>query len=271
METKKTLRPSSIGSYLNCQWQWYNVHILGMNTIPSARATIGTAIHKSAEVMWTEAMAKGEKDLNLSMLEDVAVEEYKNLDQDLSYDEGENSDTAIKEVLAGTKAFTLDIAPKVDIPKAVEKFYEFKIDNPIFERVGGSIDYVGDKIVGDIKTSKRKPTLTNYNLQQATYAVLREKNGEDVEAVQIQSIVLGKKTATGAVFDLIADSTKPFDTLDMLKNQSKYVINNILKKVTFLDKAPETILFTGNPKNNLCSPKYCNLYETCPFVKGSLV
>jgi len=89
----KTLRPSSIGSYVNCQWSYYNHMILGQNTIPSARAAIGTAVHKGAEVLWLDAMNTGEKDLNISKLVDAAIEEYKEIDQDLSYDAGEDKHT----------------------------------------------------------------------------------------------------------------------------------------------------------------------------------
>ena len=272
-EKHKTLRPSSIGSFINCNYQWYNTHIMNVQSIPNARATLGSSIHKSAEVIWLDAINKGKKDLNLTMAVDAAVEEYHELLKldDPQFDDNENKDTIEKEVIQGTTKWVEDIAPNVDIPIAVEKFYETPVDNPIFTRVAGSIDYVGANSIHDIKTSRKKPTLKNYDLQQATYAILREKNGETIDTIKIQSVILGKKEIKAEVYDLIQDSTDHFKTIEDIKKQTKYIINNILQKSKLLqsDKIDPKIIFTGNPNSFLCSNKYCALYDTCPFVKGT--
>lgn len=276
---KKTLRPSSIGSYINCQWQWYNVFILGKNTIPGVRAHLGTAIHKSAEVLWQDAMNTGIKDLNVNKATDAAMEEYKEICKQQPPEFGDDKPALIENlVVEGTKSFIDDIAPKVDIPVAVEKRYTVEIENPIFNKVSGSLDYVGEKTIHDIKTTKKKPTVSNYSLQQGTYAILREANGEKVDSVKIQAVVLRNPTskkeasADGIILDMVEDNTNPFLSLEVMKDQSRYIINNILEKTTVYSKdivKPE-ILFTGNPKSMLCSNKYCSLYNECPFVKGNI-
>lgn len=270
-----TLRPSSIGSYISCQWQWYNVHILNRNTIPSARAALGTSIHKVAEVILNEAIETRHKDLNISKANDIAIQEYNELlkKDEPVFEDGDTKESIEKEILNGTKSWLDDIAPIIDIPIAVEKFYEVKTpNNPIFARVAGSIDYVGENTLHDIKSTRRKPTLQNYDLQQGCYALLREKNGENVDSVKIQAVILGKKETKGQILDLIKDSTDPFRELNDIKNQSRYIINNILEKAKVLntDTINPEILFTGNPKSMLCSPKYCSLYNECKFVKGVL-
>jgi len=269
-----TLRPSSIGSYINCQWQWYNVFILGKHTIPSARATLGTAVHKSAEVVWEDAIKTGKKDLNISQATDAAIEEYHEClkKDEPQFDVGDTKESLEKLVIEGTKSWIEDIAPSVDIPVAVEKRYTIEINNPIFERISGSLDYVGEKSIHDIKTTKRKPTLSNYSLQQGTYALLREGNGETVDEVKIQAVVFNKKDTKALILDMVEDNTNPFIGLDAIKNQSRFIVNNILEKTKVYSKdivKPE-LLFTGNPKSNLCSNKYCSLYNECPFVKGAI-
>lgn len=276
---KKTLRPSSIGSFINCQWQWYNVFILGKNTIPGARAHLGTGIHKAAEVLWLDAMEHGKKDLNVSKATDAAFEEYKEICKQQPPEFGDDNPSTIEKlVIEGAKSFINDIAPSVEIPEAVEKRYTVEIDNKIFDKISGSLDYVGKNSIHDIKTTKKKPVMSNYTFQQGTYALLREANGEQVDEIKIQAVVLKdptKKTeasAHGLVMDLIEDSTNPFLSLEPIKNQSRYIINNILAKsnVYAQDIVSPDVIFTGNPKSFLCSNKFCSLYNECPWVNGDI-
>lgn len=275
-----TLRPSSIGSFINCPYQWYNVFILGKNTIPGARAHLGTAIHKSAEVLWSDAINTGVKDLNISRATDAAVEELHEICKQQPPEYGDDKPEEIEKLaVEGAKAFINDLAPIIDIPLAVEKRYTIEIDNPIIDKISGSLDYVGERSIHDIKTTKNKPVMSNYSLQQGAYALLREGNGEQIDNIKIQAVVLKDATAKkqseahGLLMDMIEDNTNPFLSLESIKEQSRYVINNILDTVNVYSKdivRPE-ILFRGNPKSMLCSNKYCNLYAECPFVKGNLI
>ena len=174
---KFVIRPSSINSFVNCNFQWYNTFVLGTTTIPSARASIGTAIHKAAEVLWNDAIITGKKDVNLGKMSDAAIECYKEEHKKgLMYNEDEDETSAQVEVLRGTSCFVDDIVPFTDIPDAVETRLTVKLSHRLVSSVSGTLDYLkrSTGIIGDIKTSKRKPTIANHIIQQSTYKMLAE-------------------------------------------------------------------------------------------------
>jgi len=74
---KIIIRPSAIDTFLNCSYQWAKVFLEGVITIPSARAAVGTAIHKAAEVLWTESMKEKRKVTTESVALDAAMEALK--------------------------------------------------------------------------------------------------------------------------------------------------------------------------------------------------
>lgn len=258
---KFVLRPSSISSFVNCNWQWYNVFVEGLITIPSARASIGTAIHKAAEVLWSDAIHTGKKDANMSKLVDAAVECYEEEHKKgLMYTGEEDEFSAQTEVINGTKAFVDDIVPFTDIPDAVETRLTLALDHCMVSSVSGTLDYLKKStgIIADIKTSKRKPSPANHVLQQSTYKILAEANGIKVKQNLIQNVTL-TKVPVGVIEEI--PTSIP---------QTKYIINHMLDKLDLLqqDKASPETLFSGNPKYYLCSNIYCALYKTCPFVNG---
>ena len=75
------IRPSSIDSFYGCAFQWANVFLAGKFSIPSARAAIGTAVHKGVEEMWATPMAtKSKDDININMSVDAAIQEFQEID-----------------------------------------------------------------------------------------------------------------------------------------------------------------------------------------------
>lgn len=259
---KIVLRPSAIDTASNCPQQWYRTHILGQNSIPNARASIGTAIHRAAEVLWTEAIATGKKDVNLAKATDAALECFKEeAKQGLQFKDGENVNTANVEVIKGTEAFVTDIVPFTDIPQAVEKRFTIPLDgHPVVESVSGTVDYISHNQISDIKTSSRKPTVSNYITQQSTYKLLAEKNGVDVQYNTIQSVVFAKKETAGHILEMPTDV-----------EQAKLAINTLLDvtEIYAKDIVDPNILFRGNPKYYLCSEMYCAFYNDCPFIAGT--
>lgn len=257
---KIIVRPSSVDTFLQCPQQWKRVFIDGETSIPSARAAIGTAIHKAAEVMWLDAMEHGVKDPNLGHMTDAAMEAYKEEEQhDLRYDDGESRKTAEIEIAKGTEAFAEDIVPYVSIPTGVEQRFTVPIaDHPVVKAISGTLDYVCGNVMADIKTSKRKPTVANYKTQQSIYRILANKNAQGIKHNQIHGVVL-KKVPEGTVMEADIDEV-----------QAKATLNTLLDTTELLakDVVDPDILFRGNPKYYLCSPKYCAFYETCKFVKG---
>lgn len=264
---KIVIRPSAVDGFAQCSYQWYHAHVLGQSTIPGARAAIGTAIHAATENEWTKAIASGNKDFNKSAMHDAAIAELHELDKlGLQYDEGENLNTAEVTALEGVDAYADDISPFVDIPIAVEVRYTIDIDNPVVKAVSGTIDYLGNGVIADTKTSKRKPVVESYTTQQSIYKLLAEqgvtnegKAGMPVYRNQIHGVVLAKTGAAGTVLDLTPNVPR-----------AKVLVNSMLETLEIMAKdiVPPEVLFRGNPKYYLCDKKYCALYNICPFVKG---
>lgn len=253
------LRPSSIDTFLNCSYQWAKVFLEGVTTIPGNRAAIGTGIHKGAEVLWADAIKTGKKDLNQSAITDAAVEAYsEEVKKGVQYDDNENYNDSVNEVVAGSIAFITDIVPYTKIPKAVEQRVTIPLDTKLVKGLSGTIDYLGHDHISDLKTSKRKATTSNYTTQQSLYRMLAEHEGHQVKYNTIQNVVM-KTVPEGQILPI--ETNVP---------QAKAIVNNLLGvlDVAVQDIVPLETLFRGNPKYYLCDKKYCSLYSTCPFVNG---
>tara|TARA_B110000211_G_C14075485_1_gene551834 strand:+ start:408 stop:1205 length:798 start_codon:yes stop_codon:yes gene_type:complete len=263
MNTSKiTIRPSSLSEIGQCSYRWYKTHIEGEQMPPSSRANIGTAIHRGAEVFWTDAIKSGKKDNNLRAIQDAAIQQYQESEKEgnVFYKDRENKNTAEKEVVNGTKAFLTDIVPKTDIPLAVEKRLSYEVDHPLVARVSGTVDYITSDTIADLKTSGRKISPQDHVLQQSIYNFLAVKNGIKVDKLQIQSIILSKTTPPrGEIMSLTPNIP-----------QALYITNHLLDslKVAHEGKVDPKLLFRGNPKYFLCSDAYCSQHSTCPFVNG---
>lgn len=258
------VRPSSVDSYLGCSYQWARVFLTGETSIPNARAAIGTAIHRGVEVMWQEAIDDKKKEPNISKMTDAAIQEFQEQEKlaegKLRFDDGENQKTAAVEVVRGVEAYVDDIVEFADIPLAVETRMEVEIsDHPIVKQVGGTLDYLGKDNIVDTKTSKRKATPGNYEIQQSIYKELAQQNGHKVDYNLIHNVVLGKRDVRGEILQMPTNVPK-----------AKTVMNNLLDTLEVLaeDIVKPEVLFKGNPKYYLCSDKYCAFYKDCMFVKG---
>lgn len=252
------LRPSAVDNFFSCSFQWGKVFLEGVNSIPSSRSSIGTSIHAGVEAMWNEAIAKGEKNPNLSMMADAAVQSWQEQSSDgMRYDDGEDSNSCVVEIVKGTEAFVEDIVPFTQIPDAVEKFYQVDLDHPIVAAVGGTVDYIRKDTISDVKTSKRKITASKHTTQQSIYKFLANANGEKVEHNTIQGVILKKGGAEGSILSLEANEP-----------EAKARINIILDTLDLIakDVAPIETILRPNPGHYLCSPKYCALYP-CHAIK----
>lgn len=260
--SKVRIRPSAVDTFYNCSFQWFQVFMMGHRSMPSARAAIGTAVHAGVEAMWKEAQLKGNKEINQSMMNDAAIESYQEQDTefDLMYDNGEDLNTAQDTVLDGTRVFVEDIVPFTDIPEGVEEFIEILMEHPVVSGLGGTIDYIGGDIIADVKTSKRKPIPASYTTQQDIYKMLAESQGRTINHSIIQGIAF-TKNPVGHILEL-----------ENKIDRTKFLVNSLLDTLEAFHKgADPTVLFRGNPKYYLCSPKYCNFYNNgCPYISGEM-
>ena len=256
------IRPSAVEGFYSCAYQWAKQHLEGHSSIPNSRALIGTAIHKGVEVMWQDAISSGKKDANVSMMADAAIEEWKEVvKQDgIKLGDKETENSCQFEIVNGVNAFVEDIVPFSDIPVAVEKFYEVKLDHPIMDSIGGTIDYITNDTIADVKTSKRKTGADGHVVQQSIYKYLAVANNIPVEHNLIQQVVL-KKEPEGAILQL--EPNIPY---------AKSLVNGILDTLDIVhqDIVPIEYLFRGNPKHMFCSEKFCAFYNSCPYSKGKI-
>lgn len=254
------LRPSALDTSAQCPSQWYRVFILGGTSIPNSRAAIGTAIHKGVEVLWKDSIAFKSVVHSPSAMADAAMEAFAEEEQKgLVYDSGESQGSCAKEIIQGLDTYVEDIVPWVMMPTHVEQRYTIKItDHPIVGGISGTLDYIEENkgIIGDVKTSKRKPTPANSATQQSIYKLLVEENGTKVNVSNLQAVVL-KAKPEGHIMDAQINIPK-----------AKAIVNTLLDTLEVLnqDIVDPDILFRGNPKYWLCSPKYCAFYNDCKFV-----
>jgi hypothetical protein len=260
MNDKIMIHPSSLDTWVQCPQQWYRVFILGGTSIPNSRAAIGTAIHRGVEEGWKDSIKAKTKIFSPSSMADAAVEAYEEEEQKgLVYGSGESQGTCIKEVITGLDTFVEDIAPWVIMPTHVERHFIVKIaDHPIVEGISATVDYLEDNVgvIADLKTGKRKHNVANSSTQQSVYKIVTEANNIPVKISNIQSVVL-KAKPEGHIMDAQINEPK-----------AKAIFNILLDTLELLhqDKVDPNLLFRGNPKYYLCSPKYCAFFNECKFV-----
>lgn len=260
--TNITVRPSSLNTYFGCSYQWARVFLTGETSIPNSRAVIGTGIHKGVEQAWKDAMSHHSKNnIRLGTAIEAAVEGFREevKNYGIQYHDGENEKSALKEIMAGTEAFVDDIVPFAEIPHYVEQRLSISIDNhPIVERVSGTLDYLRKDSMADVKTSKRKTTASNHDLQQSTYNLLAKENGYDIENMYIHNVILTKEPS-GSIYQIHPNISKAKTAINSLLDTLEVLASDVIR--------PE-VLFRGNPSYHYCSEKYCSFYNDCMFVKG---
>lgn len=253
------IRPSSIDSFFGCAYQWGKHYLEGVSSVPNDRAAIGTSIHAGAEQVWKESISAGTKVVNLDMMNDAAVEAYdEEVKLGLELDEGITRDDNIREIISGNEAFVEDIVPYAQIPSAVEIFLKVDIEHPFVSELGGTIDYLTPSTIADLKTSKRKPAVTNHTTQQSIYKYLALANGYDIKHNLIQAIVL-KKVPEGMILPMEAEV-----------DQVKALVNIMLDTldVVHQDIIPIEQILRPNPKYMFCTEKFCKFYGDCPATNA---
>ncbi len=255
------LRPSSISSFIRCPYQWYLTMLKGRRQKPAAASTAGTSVHAGAEHGYRQKIVLGELakkseciDIAVSIWDDV------NTDNDLEYRDGESKDKYTDDIVEGMDAY-YDIVMCVTDPVAVEKRYTVELEHPIFQAVSGTLDIVLEDGICDIKFTKRASTIMHYTLQQSTYALLREANGDTVNNLYIHNIV--RPQAKKGAQILVGELPKQID-------YAKFWIDQILDTTAQYSKTGDPLLFRGcSPDNNyLCNSQWCGFWNECPYVEG---
>ena len=258
---KIKIRSSSVQGFFSCAYQWGKKYLEGQSAIPNSRASIGQAIHFGVEKMWSDAIKKKEKHVDLDMMIGAAVESWeKETKEGVNLSENETKNTCIDEIIQGTQTFVRDIEPVTPIPDAVEKKYVIPIKHPLVEGLRGTLDYIQDDIIADLKTSKRKTNPKSYEIQQSLYKHLANKNDHNIEHNLIQLVIL-KKNPEGLIYRIETEDKK---ALWQLKNMLDALA--LVEK----DKLPIHNILRPNPSHIFCSEKFCAYFNECPAIVGEL-
>lgn len=253
---RKRLRPSSLQQFVACRYQYYQAQILNNFQKPNAAAKAGNSVHVASEVGFSEKIKTGELP-PLSVVIDAATDEWKKLNEaELIYAKGETFETYEKDIIKGTEDLYDDTMKRIN-PIAVEKSYKFDLgDHPVFSAIAGSVDIVEARGIRDIKFTKRKTNASKYVLQQSTYSLLRNRNGEINNTAMIDNVVRNKE-----VHEL---------PLAIKEDYARYVINDILEVTKKFHETGDESIWTGtNPHVFfLCSPQWCGYWDICPHIAG---
>lgn len=252
---KLIIRPSGVQQFISCPAQWFRAQVLRDFQRPSAAASLGTSLHKGAEVGYQEKIATGSLP-PLSVLHDAAVETWKICnEQDLEYNEGDTYESMESDLISSMESYYSVVMPVIT-PQAVEQRYTIPIDSPVVEALSGTIDIDLPQGLADIKVTKKKTTAGKYIVQQSLYALLKERNAEECEKGSIHNVVRGKSVE---VLDI-----------DLAKDYAKGWVNTIIDTLERFDETKDPLLFRGSSPNSnfLCSPTWCGYWDNCPFVRG---
>ena len=270
---KLVLRPSSIDSFIRCNYAFYKQQLEGQYGKPNAASQVGTALHAvmedtilarlSGEILSTDEMLK-RGDQHWKDLNDKA---------DIVYHGETDFDTMATDLHAGVLA--LNEALECIEPTAAEGRYSVAVkDHPMFSAMSGSLDVEVDNNVVDLKfTGRKKTNPQDYVLQQSIYVWLKQLNGIPAEKFDILNIVRPTKTAKAKYGDeLVAD----WHFLEGKANipYVQHWVDVILDRTAEYakDPTPENAerLFQGTSPSNsyLCTPQWCSHWDTCPHVEA---
>jgi hypothetical protein len=258
------IRPSSVGNFHDCPQRWFQTHILGVRSWSGYAAMRGTAVHKAAEIIWSESIKAGSKVFSLDAAKDAAAQ---SVDDEMESDEREvrlydfeTKEGAIDDAVRGAEVYAKEIVTQVDIPVSVETYLKSDINDTI--SINGTFDaYTKGGTIVDIKTTSRKAVPSKYVDQMSIYARLAEANGMSPNwKMSIENIVFLKNDIKAHIFE---------SPLDFAGTKRK--IDDIVARVEWYRKNPYDghMVFPANTGSYLCSDKYCPAYDTC-YLRNDL-
>lgn len=263
---KFILRPSGISGFFDCQYRWFRDNLYKPIRSVGFAAHFGTSLHKAGETFYNECIAKQDWLAYNSSYSDIAVETLNNIIKDDEPSDLKSIDISkAKTSLDGlaklytTKAKDLNYSK---LPLAVEKHYTVKIDDTF--SIAGTLDIVGKDYIADIKTMNKNKAASTYVVQQATYALLREMNKEEVKDLFIHKVITPKNDIQ---LDNALHKAENVIPIEQAKDRVKVYIETIYKKVKAYQALGDESMFIGNPTSMLCSEKYCAYFKECKYRK----
>ena len=252
------LRPSSVGGFHDCQFRWFNIHVLGITSWSGYKAVRGTGVHSSAELIWEESIKAGQKTFSLDAAKDAAAQSvkdaFKSDRQEVRLYDFETQEGAIDDAVRGAEVYASEIVPNVTIPTQVETYLKANISDGI--SLNGTFDaFSTDGTIRDIKTSSKKATPSKFIDQMSIYARLAEVNGMKPNMkYSIENIVFLKNDIKAHIME--GEVNIP---------QTQLKIDDMVNRYKWYKEHPEDgqMVYPANTSSYLCHEKYCPVYHEC--------
>lgn len=266
MSQNLKIRASSWGELFDCAYKWEGKHLLGMRMPSGPRALLGTAIHAG-----TAAFDQARIDC-LNITPDDAAGVFVEALQHPEYEvDWATDDLTPRQAettgIALLSRYCTDISPHYDFANVEMETKPLDIDcgNGVIVTLTGTLDRsrvrrgVHGKGISDIKTGgaavqKGVAKTKGHRAQLGTYELLFEHTtGEQITE---PAEIIGLKTkGTPEV------ATGQIEEAKLLMVGSEHHRGLI----EFAADMFRTGLFTPNPQSQLCSPKYCARWKSCPY------
>lgn len=278
---KLVLRPSSIDSFIRCQYSFYKQQLLGEYGAPNSASQVGTALH---QVMEDTILAKLDGNpLSLDDMQRAGVKAWRHYNEkaEIVYHGEQTYQSMADDLYAGVLG--LEQALTCISASAAEGRYSVEVPNhPIFGAMSGSLDVEEGANVVDLKfTGKKKSKPDDYILQQSTYVWLKQINGIPAEKFSILNIVRPTKAAKAKAekdgTELVANwhIMEGAPNVPYVQHWVNIILNKTEQYANFDGTDEERadfaeLLFQGTSPSNsfLCNNTWCSHYQTCPHVEA---
>lgn len=263
----EVLRPSRIKTFFDCPYRWYRDNIYKPIRSVGYSAHLGSAIHKSAQTYYDECITHNKWENVSKELSGVAIDEWRNkCKEDTPVDIKEINVNEIEKYISIESLNYCHNAKQLSqnvIPISVEKTYKVEFTSKSVNRLEGTLDIVYNDSIADIKTMSRVKKATHYILQQLAYAILRQRNGENVTDLYIHKVIKNVK-ATRFENESIMECLGEYD-LNLYIKKMENLIKQIIKTCEEFEKTGNELLFRGNCQSTLCNSKFCPYFKECKF------
>ena len=280
---KLVLRPSSIDSFIRCNYSFYKQQLLGEYGAPNSASQVGTALHAVMEDVILAKLDPTLEDYSIDDMQRAGVKHWRELNEkaDIMYHGDQTYQSMADDLYAGVLG--LEQALSCIGATAAEGRYSVKIDgHPLFGAMSGSLDVEEGSDVVDLKfTGKKKSKVDDYILQQSTYVWLKQINGQDAKKFSILNVIRptkakkakAEKDGTEVVADWHIMEGKP--NIPYVQHWVDIILTKTERYANFEGTAEETadfaeLEFQGTSPSNsfLCNSTWCSHWDTCPHVKA---
>lgn len=256
-----TVRASSVCDLLDCPKRWEAKHIYHMTVPISASARIGTAIHKATCYFDNARIMDSRPPLD-NVLATAADDIWQVKEEPTDWGECPQSEaeTIAKEM---SRMYCTQIAPMFHFKECEVQLPNVRINDLDIE-LQGQVDRITElNAIGEMKSGKSVVSpdgtvgIGYYWLQVGIYefmlaAARKVKIGEpsSIIGLQVAKTARGRRVGIGKVIGARAAVVGTPEEPGILHH-----VSAILKSG----------MFPGNPRSNLCNPKFCPCYKQCHF------